>query len=188
MFFPCLLVAIWLGVLLIHDCGAARKWDYEPISVTALSSDESLVKFEPKIIRMGRGELGISADVLWNYDTSEETMVSADVYRSTSGDERDYKLLPWKIPNQPLYEYLDNYYKDVIVKNFAPCSNLPQFEGKFEPPIPKQTYTADKCVFEGDGLPEIAPPGFYKIIFNCTGPDQPTWSLEAIIKLTNKMF
>ncbi|XP_017014796.3 uncharacterized protein [Drosophila takahashii] len=181
-------VYILLGVLLISGIRAARKWDYEPISITAITSDESLINFDINIVRISRGESGISAKVEWNYDTTDETMVEAVVYRSTSGDENDYKVLPYSIPKQSFYEYLNTYYKDVIMKNFAPCSNIPIFEDKFEPPWPKKTYNAEKCVIDGDGLPEIVPPGFYKIIFSASGPEQPSWSFTAIIKLTNKMF
>ncbi|XP_037713608.1 uncharacterized protein LOC119549537 [Drosophila subpulchrella] len=181
-------VSIVLGVLLINGIRAARKWDYEPISIDAATSDESLINFDIKMIRISRGEFGVSATVEWNYDTTEETMVEAVVYRSSSGDESDYKMLPFNLPKQTFYDYLNTYYKDVIMKNFGPCSNAPQFEDKFQPPWPKKTYVAEKCVIEGDGLPEILPPGFYKIIFNCTGASQPSWSFTAIAKLTNKMF
>lgn len=115
--------------------------------------------------------------------------MEAVVYRSSSGAEADYKLLPWSIPKQSFYEYLNTYYKDVIMKAFGHCSNIPQFEDKFQPPWPVQTYVADKCVLgEDNGLPEIAPPGFYKIIFSLSGTDQPTWGFTAIFKLTTKMF
>lgn len=115
--------------------------------------------------------------------------MEASAYRSSSGDESDYKLLPWAIPKQPFYEYLNTYYKDVIVKNLGHCSNLPQFEGKFQPPWPKNTYNINKCQVDGEGLPEIAPPGYYKIIFLTYGPDpQPKWGCTAVFKVTNKMF
>ncbi|KAH8290438.1 hypothetical protein KR054_002987, partial [Drosophila jambulina] len=166
-----------------------RKWDYEPISVTTTTSDPSQIKLVTKIDRIGRGDFAVSATVEWKYTTDETTMVEAVVYRSTSGAEADYKLLPWSIPKQPFYDYLDNYYKDVIMKIFSHCSNLPQFEGKFQPPWPVQTYVADKCVLgDGDGLPEMAPPGFYKIIINFTGIDQPSWGVVAVFKLKTKMF
>ncbi|XP_016940321.4 uncharacterized protein [Drosophila suzukii] len=182
------LVSIFLGVLLINGIRAARKWDYEPISIDTTSSDDSLINFDIKIVRISRGEFGVTAKVEWNYDTTEETMVEAVVYRSSSGDENDYKMLPFSLPKQTFYDYLNTYYKDVIIKNFGPCSNIPQFEDKFQPPWPKQTFIADKCLIDGEGFPDILPAGFYKIIFNCTGADQPSWSFTAIFKLTNKMF
>ncbi|XP_039483037.1 uncharacterized protein LOC120446233 [Drosophila santomea] len=179
-----------IGILCIffHLAGAARNWDYEPISFTATSSDESKLKFEAKLERLGRSDYGISGIIEWKYDTNEETMVEVQAYRSNSGDESDYKLLPWAIPKQPFYDYLNTYYKDVIIKNLGYCSNFPQYEGKFQPPWPKKTYKIDKCKIVGDGLPEIAPPGFYKIVFTKFGPGQPTWGFTLVAKLTNKMF
>jgi len=97
-------------------------------------------------------------------------------------------LLPFSIPKQSFYDYLNTYYKNVIMKNFGPCSNVPQFKDKFQPPWPKRTYIAEKCVFSGDGLPEIILPGFYKIIFNCSGPNQPSWAFVAVLKMRNKIF
>ncbi|XP_016988925.1 uncharacterized protein LOC108051350 [Drosophila rhopaloa] len=175
-------------ILFLHLAKAARKWDYEPISMSTTSSDDSKLKFDGKIDRLGRGEYGLTATIEWKYDTNEKTMVEATAYRSSSGDEKDYKLLPWSIPKQTFYEYIDTYYKDVIIKNVGHCSNLPNFKGKFQPPWPKNTYKLDKCKFDGDGLPEIAPPGYYKIIFNKFGPGQPTWGFTAVFKLTNKLF
>ncbi|EDV55054.1 uncharacterized protein LOC6547082 [Drosophila erecta] len=181
-------VLILLALLLISRCEAARKWDYEPISVSTTSSDESLIKLEANIVRIGRGQYGVSARVEWNYDVTERTMVDGVVYRSSTGDESDYKLIPWSIPKQSFYDYLNGFYKDMMMKNFASCSNMPQFKGKFQPPWPKNTYFGNKCMIDGDGLPDMVPPGFYKIIFNCTGPDQPSWSFVGIFKIINTMF
>ncbi|KAH8308998.1 hypothetical protein KR059_004928, partial [Drosophila kikkawai] len=169
-----------------------RKWDYEPLSIDTYSSDESKLKFVAKVERVARGEFAIGGTIDFKYTPDSNTMVSycveASAYRSSSGDESDYKLLPWSIPKQPFYEYLNTYYKDVIIKNLGHCTNLPQFQGKFQPPFPQGTYKLIKCKSDGDGLPEIAPPGFYKIIFTKSGPDQPTWGFTAIFKLTNKLF
>ncbi|XP_017014795.1 uncharacterized protein [Drosophila takahashii] len=179
-----------IGILLLclQLARAARKWDYEPISMSTTSSDESKLKFDMKIDRLGRADWGMSATLEWKYETNEETMVEASAYRSSSGDESDYKLLPWAIPKQKFYDYIDTYYKDVIIKNLGHCSNLPKYEGKFQPPWPQNTYKLDKCKIDGDGLPDIAPPGFYKIIFTKSGPGQPTWGFTAVFKLTNKLF
>ncbi|XP_017014750.2 uncharacterized protein [Drosophila takahashii] len=181
-------VYILIGVLLITGIRAARKWDYEPISITGYTSDESLMSYNISIDRIGRGEYGISGNADWKYDVTEETMVEGIAYRSSSGAESDYRVLPYSIPKQSFYEYLNTYYKDVIMRNVAHCSNIPTFKDKFQPPWPKKIYTAEKCVVDGEGLPEIVPPGFYKVIGNCTGPDQPTWSVTIVFKLTNKIF
>ncbi|XP_016957975.2 uncharacterized protein LOC108029978 [Drosophila biarmipes] len=183
-----LFVSISLGVLLVNEIRAARKWDYEPISVVGISSNDSLVSFDIQIIRIGRGEYGVSGTAVWNYDTTDETTMEAVAYRSSTGAESDYKLLPFSVPKQSFNDYINSYYKEVIMKNLAHCSNLPQFKGKFQPPWPKKTYWAEKCVFKCDGLPDIILPGLYKVVFNCTGPNQPSWDFIGIVKLRNKMF
>jgi len=114
--------------------------------------------------------------------------VEANVLRSSTGDVSDYKLLPWAIPKQSLYEHLNTYYKDVSMKNFKHCSNIPQFEGKFQPPLPKQTYFGNKCVIDGNGLPEIVPAGFYLIVIKCYGPGQPTWNTTSVFKITPRLM
>ncbi|XP_017077716.1 uncharacterized protein LOC108112386 [Drosophila eugracilis] len=176
------------GVLLIYGCGAARKWDYEPISITSTTSDASLMNFATNVARVGRGEFKMSCEVLFNYDTTDETTMEASVFRSPTGDEGDYKLLPWSVPKQPFNDYMNTHYKELIMKNFASCSNIPQFEGDFEPPFPKNTYIGEDCVIKGEGFPDMVPSGFYKVIFNCTGPDQPSWSFVAIFKITAQML
>ncbi|XP_017044431.1 uncharacterized protein LOC108090328 [Drosophila ficusphila] len=180
-------IVLWLVVLLFGGCKAERKWEYEPLSVTAFTSDASQMSLDPKIVQMGRGEIGISIVIEWRYDTTEETMVEVVVYRSSSGDEGDYKLLPFAIPRQPFHDYVNTYFKDVFLKMLAPCSNFPQFEGDLLPPWPQDKYVADKCIFEGEGLPDMLPPGHYKLILNCSGPDQPSWGLAGVFKLTPKL-
>ncbi|BFG03215.1 uncharacterized protein DMAD_02520 [Drosophila madeirensis] len=181
-------IQIWLLLALFRGAVGGKKWEYEPVSLATYSTDESQLKVESKIDRLKRGEFGLTAILEWKYDTDETTMVEASAYRSDSGAENDYKLLPWTIPKQPFFDYLDTYYKDVIIKNLGHCSNLPQFTGKFQPPWPKQTYKVDKCIFDGEGLPEVVPPGFYKIIFITSGPNQPEWGFTLVLKVTTKLF
>ncbi|XP_037713618.1 uncharacterized protein LOC119549540 [Drosophila subpulchrella] len=85
-------VSISLGFLLINGIRATRKWEYEPISVAGISSNDSLISFDIKIVRITRGEFGVSGIVEWNYDATDETTMEAVVYRSSSGDESDYKV------------------------------------------------------------------------------------------------
>jgi len=54
--------------------------------------------------------------------------------------------MPWSIPQQPFFEYLNGFYKDAFIKNVGHCSNMVQFEGDFVPPWPKNVYILDKCV------------------------------------------
>ncbi|XP_017044441.1 uncharacterized protein LOC108090337 [Drosophila ficusphila] len=183
-----LFVELSLLFLLFNSCKAARKWEYEPLTLEFFSSDPKLVKTDLKIVRMGRADFGLSGTVEWNYDATDETMVELTAFRSNSGDESDYKMLPWSIPKQSLFDYLNSYYKDMFMKDLVSCSNAPQFEDKFDESSIKQKYYAEKCIINGEGLPDMVPPGFYKLISNCTGPDQPSWSFVAVVKLTSKMF
>jgi len=61
-----------------------RRWEYEPISVAGISSDDSLVSFDMKIVRISRGEYGISATVVWDYDTTDKTMVGTKHFLNSS--------------------------------------------------------------------------------------------------------
>ncbi|KAH8400791.1 hypothetical protein KR009_000971, partial [Drosophila setifemur] len=161
-----------------------RSWDYEPLSIQAYSSDESALKITSKIDRIRRGEFAISMTLNFNYEMGDTTMMEATAYSCTSGVESDYKLLPWTIPNQPYTEFLNGFYKESFIKNVAHCSDLPQFEGKFEPPWRKGVYTMDKCVLTGEGLPQIAPDGYYRIHFNTTG--EVSWGYTAIVRIKQR--
>ncbi|XP_022218384.1 uncharacterized protein LOC111071389 [Drosophila obscura] len=181
-------IKICLLLVLLQGTVGEKKWEYEPMSVDTYSTDESQLKIESKIDRINRGEFGLTFTLDWKYDVDETTMVEATAYSSNSGAESDYKLLPWSIPKQPYFDYLDTYYKDVLIKNLGHCSNLPQFKEKFQPPWPKKTYKLEKCIFNGDGLPEVVPPSFYKVIFKISGPNQPEWGVTIVVKIKTKLF
>ncbi|KAH8272917.1 hypothetical protein KR018_009906, partial [Drosophila ironensis] len=161
-----------------------RNWDYEPVSLASFTSDESLLKIDAKVNRLGRADFALTVAVDWNYDADENTMVKADAYHCTSGDESDYKLMPFSVPSQPFFEFLNGFYKDAFIKNVGHCSNLIQFEDKFEPPWPRGVYKMDKCVATGEGLPDVCPEGYYKIIFNATG--QVNWGFILVARVTAK--
>lgn len=52
-----------------------RNWEYEPLSLTSYSSDESLLKITTKIDRLGRSDYAFSMTLDWNYDVDKDTMV-----------------------------------------------------------------------------------------------------------------
>ncbi|EDV55056.1 uncharacterized protein LOC6547084 [Drosophila erecta] len=174
------------ATLLIDGCKAGRNWDYEPLSLTSYSSDEDLLKIVTKVDRLGRSQYAFSMTLDWNYDVDKDTMVEADVYHCSSGAEDDYKMMPWSIPKQPFFEYLNAFYKDAFIKNVGHCSNMLQFEGDFVPPWPRNVYKLDKCVASGEGLPEIAPEGFYKLDYKMSG--QVDWGFTLIVKVSNKVI
>ncbi|EDW28780.1 GL19354 [Drosophila persimilis] len=184
----CTITGPWLLLGLFHGVAGERKWDYEPVFVSTHSSDEGQLKIGGKIDRLKRGEFAISASLDWNYDIDETTMVEGHAYRSFSGAESAYKLVPLSIPRTPFGRFIDTYYKDVFIPNVGYCSNLPHFEANFQPPWPRKTYRLDKCVFSGQGLPEILPLGYYKILFSASGDNQPTWGFTVVLHLTAKLF
>lgn len=112
--------------------------------------------------------------------------MEADVHHCSSGDEDDYKMMPWSIPKQPFFEYLNGFYKDAFIKNVGHCSNMVQFDGDFVPPWPRNVYKLDKCVASGEGLPDIAPEGFYNLEYKMTG--QVDWGFTLIVKVSPKVI
>ncbi|XP_017087068.2 uncharacterized protein [Drosophila bipectinata] len=183
---PALIPGLCLILHLIHNTHGARRWDYEPVSVQTFSSDESLLKITAKIDRVSRGEFAVSATVDFKYEPDDTTMVEAIAQRSASGDESDYKMLPFNIPKQPYTDFMNSHYKDVVIPNLGDCSNLVKFEDKFEPPWPQQVYVLDKCVANSDGFPEVVPEGFYRIIMNFTSPVD--WGFIIVVKISNKLL
>jgi len=61
-----------------------------------------------------------------------------------------------------------------------------QFEGDFVPPWPKNVYILDKCVANGEGLPDIAPEGYFKLVYKMTG--QVEWGFTLIVKVEHKVI
>ncbi|KAH8357750.1 hypothetical protein KR200_003255, partial [Drosophila serrata] len=163
-----------------------RKWDYEPLTINAYSSDESMLKIVAKVERVARGEFAVSATVDYNYIPDDTTMVEAVAHRSSSGAESDYKLIPFNIPKQSWEEFMNTHYKDMVIPNLGDCSNLIKFEGKYDGNWPKQVYTLDKCVANSDGFPEVVPEGFYRINFTVTGPVD--WGFVLIVKISTKLM
>ncbi|XP_022218386.1 uncharacterized protein LOC111071390 [Drosophila obscura] len=172
---------------LSDDCAAKTRWECEPQSVSAFSTNESLMKFDLRTQRVGRTDFFFSGTAFWNIDLDESVMIELELYRSTTGAESDYKLTPMSIPRQTFIEYIDTYYKDMVIKNLGECSDLPRYEDKYVPPWPKKTFTLTRCSVNGVGMPEVLLAGFYKIKANVSHPAV-IQHVEAIIKVTTKMF
>ncbi|XP_017077704.1 uncharacterized protein LOC108112378 isoform X2 [Drosophila eugracilis] len=177
---------LWLIVLTVDQCSGKRKWEYEPLSIETYTTDESKLKIEAKIDRIGRGEYGISANIEFKYEADDNTMVEASAYRSSSGEENDYKVIPLSIPKQHYIDFMNSHYKDVVIPNLGGCSNLVTFDDKFEPPWPQKTYVLDKCVADSDGFPDIVPEGYYKVNFTMMGPVD--WGFILIVKISTKLM
>ncbi|XP_030558361.1 uncharacterized protein LOC115760926 [Drosophila novamexicana] len=172
----------WILLFLVAGCAGKRKWDYEPISLVVRTTDASKVNVEAEVEPMGRDGFAFTAQLLINFDMDETTMVEVTAYRSSTGSKDDYKLLPFCIPKQAFQRFAESHYKDIIYTNLKQCSNIPKPENAY--PWPKGTYIFDKCTVTGDGMPEVLPEGYYKIVFDVSG--KVGGGFTSIGKLTTK--
>ncbi|XP_034653517.1 uncharacterized protein LOC117891864 [Drosophila subobscura] len=181
-FIPLLIISA-----LYDDSAAKTSWDCEPKSISAHSTNEGLLKVDVRMERVGRAGFFFTGTVFWNIDMDESVMVELELYRSTTGAESDYKLTPMSIPRQTFIEYINTYYRDMVIKNLGECSDLPRYEDQYVPPWPKKNYTLTRCTINGVGMPEVLLAGFYKIKANISHPEV-NQEVKAIIKVTPKMF
>ncbi|EDW36380.1 GL17763 [Drosophila persimilis] len=124
---------------LYDGCAAKKNWECEPQSVSAYSTNEGLLNIQLKTERVGRTGFFFSGTFFWNLDIDDSVLVEVELYRSTTGAESDYKLTPMSIPRQTFIEYLNTYYKDMVIKNLGDCSDLPQYEDERMTQLPKKT-------------------------------------------------
>lgn len=67
------------------------------------------------------------------------------------------------------------------MESLKDCSTMPVFEGEFEPPLEKGTYTMDKCQFSTDGFPNHLQEGFYKV--QIIGKGEIAFELNIVCKV-----
>jgi len=101
-----------------------------------------------------------------------------------SGREEDYRELLYQVPKMTLTEFVNNYWDELVHPNLGSCSNFPKFHGEFVSPFPKKCYILNDCEFTGDGIPDILPVGYYKMLIQMTG--QAELTIIFIFKLTPK--
>ncbi|XP_033149297.1 uncharacterized protein LOC117134763 [Drosophila busckii] len=158
-----------------------RLWDYEPISITGYSEDESRLKPDIRIARKGRQRPWFEGSIDWNYDPAETDTVETKVWRSQTGSEYDYVQMPYAVPATTFPDALKNLYKNMVVDNFGHCMQLPDLGEKPQLPIPWAHYVIDACVLTGTHFPERVPDGHYKIVVTFRGDF--TWSLTIVAKI-----
>lgn len=107
------------------------------------------------------------------------------IYRSASGSESDYKLLPYAVPKKP-FPSAKTPYDEIAYPNLSLCSNIPKIEGDVLLPWPRNLYTFHLCAFSEGVIPEVMVDGFYKIIINLTG--EVDWSLTIVIRIRTKLI
>jgi len=108
------------------------------------------------------------------------------IFHSVSGREEDYYETVYKIPKLTLTNFMDNYYERFLYNMFSDCSNLPTVNGKFVPPLPKNTFIFEKCMINVDNFPHILPGGYYKVRMHATGPVE--FILDYIAKVFPKLI
>ncbi|XP_017835537.1 uncharacterized protein LOC108594911 [Drosophila busckii] len=172
-----------LLIALFEDCTCKRQWEYEPISIVAQTSDRSKLNLEAEVVRVKRGEYAFTGVLYWNYDADETTLVECNAYRSNTGEEADYRRLPLNIPKQTFKQYLDAFYTTTVFLNTRNCSGLPHPDNVW--PWAKQTYRFENCGAAADGMPDLMPEGYYKILFLVTG--EVVWNLTTIVKVKTKI-
>ncbi|XP_034102071.1 uncharacterized protein LOC117566639 [Drosophila albomicans] len=177
-------VGIIIVFVFLFGCDAKRRWDYEPISVDPYTSDRDKLDVEFRIKRSPRGEYFFAGFVNFNYVMDETTMMEATAMRSQSGNDDDYTPVPWSIPKQNYEEFFKNFYENLVYKNFGGCSNFRAPADLF--PWVNGNYSFSDCEVSGDGMPEIAPQGYYKINFNVTGEVE--WGFESVCKIFDKLM
>ncbi|XP_017835540.1 uncharacterized protein LOC108594913 [Drosophila busckii] len=178
-----LIKSLFVLLVLFQHCICKPQWEYEPISIVSQTSDPNKLNLESEVVRINRGEYAFSGELFWNFDADETTMVESMGYRSNTGNEEDYKLLPMGIPKQTYQEYLENFYEKMLYLNVKNCSKLPEPENAW--PWARGTYTFKNCVATGDGLPDVTPEGYYKVVFMVTGEVE--WNMTSIVKVTTKV-
>ncbi|XP_064553300.1 uncharacterized protein LOC135438759 [Drosophila montana] len=174
-----------LLLLALEGCEGKRNWDYDPIFLTGNSSDETKLKPDFRVERVGRYEVGFSGTLDWQYDIDNTTMVEVQIFRSSSGSESDYRLIPFAVPKRPLAT-TKAIYDDLLYANIKHCSNMPRFEGDALLPWPRNLYKFHMCDFRNGLFPEILMDGFYKIKIIVTGEVE--WSVTFVSRIRTTLF
>ncbi|XP_073828224.1 uncharacterized protein [Musca autumnalis] len=147
-----------------------QTWTYELKTIETSTSDLDKFSFgEFKVERISRGVYAASGSFTINVDFVEgdSNMIETHTYRSENG--KDFKPIALQTPRIHIYEYFNTFYKDYAMETLKDCSNMPVFEGKFEPPLEKKTYVLEKCQFEQSAFPPYLQEGFYKADIVGTG-------------------
>ncbi|XP_002133769.2 uncharacterized protein [Drosophila pseudoobscura] len=157
-----------------------KSWTYTLKETSSHSSNESIVKADTRIERIGRAEFALSGSLFIGVQVPEDLEVEVLAYRSPDGGD-NYKLQPYSLQRQGIYAAMNSFYKDMIMDSVASCSNLPQFTEKLTV-LPAQTFHYDKCQISTDSFPQYLPDGWYKLNFVTYGIVEVVWELIIIIE------
>ncbi|KAH8331516.1 hypothetical protein KR074_004997, partial [Drosophila pseudoananassae] len=163
-------------------------WQARPISITKTTTDPNYMDLNLKVERFGLGEFAFTGTYFTNIDMDDSVTVELRIYSCYSGNEADYKLTPYSIQPQKFIDYLNTFYKDLLMKNLGDCTDLPKYEDGYVPPWPKDTFNFTRCTISGEGMPEVVPEGFYKALVILSALPAVELQFTVILKVTTKMF
>ncbi|XP_016988601.1 uncharacterized protein LOC108051131 [Drosophila rhopaloa] len=161
-----------------------KTWTYMMRSVQMSTSDESIAGGTTRLDRISRGEFGLTGTLYFNTDVPRDLEAEVNIYRSTDGGGT-YKLEPFSVPRRKVYDALNTFYKDIIMKSAANCSDLPQFKGTLDI-IHAREFHYEKCRVSTDGFPNYLSDGLYKIEVKTFGIVHIIW--EVVVEVVQKTF
>ncbi|XP_002034423.2 uncharacterized protein LOC6609769 [Drosophila sechellia] len=182
------LLLVWIFANLYNGCAAKPNWEATPLSISGTTTNPSAMDMNLRIERISRSEFGFSGTFFWNIDMDDSVMVEMRILSSYSGDESDYKLTPMSIPPQKFTEYINTFYKDMVMPNLGNCTDLPVYENEFVPPWPKATYNFTRCALNGEGLPDILADGYYKGEAIITAQPTLEVTVAVVLRIRTKIF
>ncbi|XP_017044434.1 uncharacterized protein LOC108090331 [Drosophila ficusphila] len=181
------LLFVGIFVYLYDDCAARNNWEATPISISGSTTNPSDMDMDLRIEHKAR-DFSFSGTFFWNIDMDDNVMVEMRILSSYSGKEEDYKMTPWSIPPQKFVDYIETFYKDIIMANLGDCTDLPRYDDGYVPPWPKATYNFTRCTMNGKGLPEVLAEGFYRAEAVISSPPSLAVNLSVVVRIRTKMF
>uniref|UniRef100_A0A1A9WC55 MD-2-related lipid-recognition domain-containing protein n=1 Tax=Glossina brevipalpis TaxID=37001 RepID=A0A1A9WC55_9MUSC len=164
-----------------------KTWTYELLSCKLETSDPEKLNGEIKVKHLTRTELAIQGYADINYDIgSDDDTIEIIAYRSSTGSESDYQLLPYGVPRQPLMTFINDLYKSLLMESLATCSNLPVFEDKLTGPLEQKRYELNDCQFSEEAFPNHLQEGFYRL--NAQFKGQIEWSVVINVEVIKKQL
>ncbi|XP_061386246.1 uncharacterized protein LOC133321169, partial [Musca vetustissima] len=161
-----------------------RNWTFELKKVEVTTSNADLLNMSDfRAERVGRGQHALYGKIYLNFDINEDdgNELEVEIYRSAS-NMHDFRPLPFRIYRTHLINILNTFYKDAAMENLKNCSNLPQFDDVFEPPLKRDIYYFDKCIFDESGFPDFIVEGYYKVLARGHGPVEWTMMFISLIE------
>ncbi|XP_050743279.1 uncharacterized protein LOC108029982 isoform X2 [Drosophila biarmipes] len=181
-----LLLCVYFFWTLYYKCEGKTNWEATPLSIGGTTTNPSAMDMDLRLERISRSEFGFSGTFFWNIDMDDN--VEMRILNSYSGNEEDYKLTPYSIQPQKFIDYINTFYKDMLLPNLGNCTDMPRYDDGFVPPWPKATFNFTRCGLNGKGLPDILAEGFYRGEAIITALPTVAVNISATLRIKTKMF